>query len=465
MSMPAVALARAPEASAAEPFVEASPFRDFSQPWLDLNDKSVLVTGGTGSFGKHFVKQVIANYKPRRVIIFSRDELKQSEMAQDFPQSQYPFMRYFIGDVRDRDRLDLALRDVDYVVHAAAMKQVPTAEYNPFECIRTNVYGAENLVYAALRRDVKKVIALSTDKAANPVNLYGASKLASDKIFVAANNLSGADGTKFSVVRYGNVFGSRGSVVPFFKKLIAEGAESLPITDARMTRFWITLNQGVNFVLSSMEMTRGGEIFVPKIPSTTITDLARLVSPKLGPAHCRHPSRREAARDHDPGRRCALHRRTRRSLCDPGQFRHRLARSLSALRRPAGGRRFLLFERRQSGTARCPRTADPARARLCLTRPRPEDALRFLPYGRQEIGDADIKAVVEALCSDYLTTGPRVAQFENAFAEYCGAARRRRRQQRHRRASCRHARARRRSGRRGHRSRHHLCGQRQCGRL
>jgi UDP-N-acetylglucosamine 4,6-dehydratase len=282
MSMPAVAVTRAPDAPVSAKAAEASPFRDFSQPWLDLNDKSVLITGGTGSFGKHFVRQVIANYKPRRVIIFSRDELKQSEMAQDFPQSQYPFMRYFIGDVRDRDRLDLALRDVDYVVHAAAMKQVPTAEYNPFECIRTNVNGAENLVYAALRRDVKKVIALSTDKAANPINLYGASKLASDKIFVAANNLAGAEGTKFSVVRYGNVFGSRGSVVPYFKKLIAEGAESLPITDERMTRFWITLNQGVNFVLSSMEMTRGGEIFVPKIPSTTITDLARLVSPKLG---------------------------------------------------------------------------------------------------------------------------------------------------------------------------------------
>ena len=286
MSMPAVALTRAPEASASEPFAETqgSSFRDFTQPWLDLNDKSVLITGGTGSFGKHFVKQVIANYKPRRVIIFSRDELKQFEMAQEFPQSQYPFMRYFIGDVRDRDRLDLALRDVDYIVHAAAMKQVPTAEYNPFECIRTNINGAENVVYAALRRNVKKVIALSTDKAANPINLYGASKLASDKIFVAANNLAGADGTKFSVVRYGNVFGSRGSVVPFFRKLAAEGAESLPITDARMTRFWITLNQGVNFVLSSMEMTRGGEIFVPKIASTTVTDLASLINPGL-PQH------------------------------------------------------------------------------------------------------------------------------------------------------------------------------------
>ncbi|MBI3676324.1 MAG: UDP-N-acetylglucosamine 4,6-dehydratase (inverting) [Proteobacteria bacterium] len=260
----------------------ATNLRDFTQPWLDLNDKAVLVTGGTGSFGKHFVKTVIENYKPRRLVIFSRDELKQYEMQQIFPIEQHPFMRYFIGDVRDRDRLELAMRDIDYVIHAAALKQVPTAEYNPFECIRTNVFGAENVVCAALRRNVRKVVALSTDKAANPVNLYGASKLASDKIFVAANNLSGADGTKFSVVRYGNVFGSRGSVVPFFRKLVAEGAETLPITDERMTRFWITLTQGVNFVLSSMEMTCGGEIFVPKIASTTICDLAALLGPKLG---------------------------------------------------------------------------------------------------------------------------------------------------------------------------------------
>jgi UDP-N-acetylglucosamine 4,6-dehydratase len=202
-------------------------------------------------------------------------------MAQEFPQEKYPFIRYFIGDVRDKDRLDLALRDVDFVVHAAAMKQVTTAEYNPFECIRTNVFGAENVVSACLRRGVKRVVALSTDKAANPVNLYGASKLASDKIFVAANNLAGSDGPRFSVVRYGNVFGSRGSVVPFFKKLIADGAESLPITDERMTRFWITLTQGVNFVLSSMEMMRGGEIYVPKIPSTTIPDVARLIDPSM----------------------------------------------------------------------------------------------------------------------------------------------------------------------------------------
>src|SRR5271155_231576 len=282
MTPPALAIADTmPLTRAPEAVQVSAPLRDFSQPWLDLNDKSVLVTGGTGSFGKHFLKTVIAQYKPRRLIIFSRDELKQFEMQQEFSQEKYPFLRYFIGDVRDRDRLDLALRDVDYVVHAAAMKQVTTAEYNPFECIRTNVFGAENVVSAALRRNVRKVIALSTDKAANPVNLYGASKLASDKIFVAANNLSGADGTKFAVVRYGNVFGSRGSVVPFFQKLAADGADSLPITDPRMTRFWITLTQGVNCVLSSMEMARGGEIFVPKIPSTTITDIASLLCPKL----------------------------------------------------------------------------------------------------------------------------------------------------------------------------------------
>lgn len=261
---------------------KAISLRDFTQPWLDLNDKSVLVTGGTGSFGKHFVKTVIENYKPRRLVIYSRDELKQYEMQQMFPMEQHPFMRYFIGDVRDRDRLDMALNNIDYVIHAAALKQVTTAEYNPFECIRTNVFGAENLVYAALRRNVRKVVALSTDKAANPVNLYGASKLASDKIFVAANNLSGAEGTKFSVVRYGNVFGSRGSVVPFFRKLAAEGANELPITDPRMTRFWITLTQGVNFVLSSMELSRGGEIFVPKIPSSTVTDIASSLCPSLG---------------------------------------------------------------------------------------------------------------------------------------------------------------------------------------
>jgi len=198
-----------------------------------------------------------------------------------FPTSKYPFMRYFIGDVRDLARLEMAMRDVDYVIHAAALKHVPIAEYNPFECIQTNVIGAQNVVTAALRRGVKQVVALSTDKAANPINLYGASKLASDKIFVAANNMAGKDGARFCVVRYGNVVGSRGSVVPFFQRLVAEGAADLPITDERMTRFWITLDQGVDFVLSSLAMSRGGEVFVPKIPSMRTVDLARCIAPHL----------------------------------------------------------------------------------------------------------------------------------------------------------------------------------------
>jgi UDP-N-acetylglucosamine 4,6-dehydratase len=255
--------------------------RDFMSPSPDLNDKTVLVTGGTGSFGQAFVRHVIAHYKPKRLIIFSRDELKQFEMAQVFPHDRYPFMRFFIGDVRSRDRLEMAMRDVDFVVHAAAMKQVTIAEYNPLECVHTNILGAENVVHAAISRGVKKVLALSTDKAANPVNLYGATKLASDKIFVAANHLAGADGTRFSVVRYGNVIGSRGSVVPMFEKMIAEGAADLPITDERMTRFWITLQQGVNLVLSSIEMMKGGEIYVPKIASLKMTELAEMMAPGL----------------------------------------------------------------------------------------------------------------------------------------------------------------------------------------
>jgi UDP-N-acetylglucosamine 4,6-dehydratase/5-epimerase len=202
-------------------------------------------------------------------------------MAQEFPPQTMPYLRYFIGDVRDQARLEMAMRDIDYVIHAAALKHVPIAEYNPMECVKTNIMGAENVVNACIRTDVKRVIALSTDKAANPINLYGATKLASDKIFCAANNLSGRDGCRFSVVRYGNVVGSRGSVVPFFKKLVAEGADYLPITDERMTRFWITLDQGVNFVLSSLELMQGGEIFVPKIPSTRVIDLASSIAPHL----------------------------------------------------------------------------------------------------------------------------------------------------------------------------------------
>lgn len=245
----------------------------------DLDNKNILITGGTGSFGYKFVAMVLEKYKPRKLIVFSRDELKQYEMQQRFPSSKHSCMRFFIGDVRDLERLRMAMREVDFVIHAAALKHVTVAEYNPFECIHTNVIGAENVVKAALDRGVKKVIALSTDKAASPANLYGASKLASDKIFVAANNLSGALDTRFAVVRYGNVVGSRGSVVPFFKKLISEGAEFLPITHPEMTRFWITLEQGVNFVLSSMSEMRGGEIFIPKIPSMKITELAKAMSP------------------------------------------------------------------------------------------------------------------------------------------------------------------------------------------
>ena len=242
---------------------------------------SILVTGGTGSFGKAFVRSLFANHKPEKVVVYSRDELKQYEMEQDVPADQKGTIRFFIGDVRDIDRLEMAFRGIDIVVHAAALKHVPAAEYNPFECVKTNIYGAENVVTAALRCGVKRVLALSTDKAASPINLYGASKLAADKIFVAANNLSGKQDTRFSVVRYGNVLGSRGSVLPFFQRLIREGAKALPITHPDMTRFWITLNQGVRFVESSLEMMSGGEIFVPKIASMKVTDLATALAPEL----------------------------------------------------------------------------------------------------------------------------------------------------------------------------------------
>lgn len=246
-----------------------------------FNSKSILITGGTGSFGKQYVRTILKKYQPNRLIIYSRDELKQFEMEQEFSVSKYPCMRYFIGDVRDQSRLIAAMQNVDFVIHAAALKQVPAAEYNPMECIKTNIHGAENVIQASLIANVNKVIALSTDKAANPINLYGATKLASDKLFVAANNIAGGHKTRFSVVRYGNVVGSRGSVVPFFKKLINEGSDNLPITDLRMTRFWITLQQGVDFVLKNFERMHGGEIFVPKIPSVKIIDLANAMAPNL----------------------------------------------------------------------------------------------------------------------------------------------------------------------------------------
>ncbi|MDC0446754.1 UDP-N-acetylglucosamine 4,6-dehydratase (inverting) [Gammaproteobacteria bacterium] len=247
-----------------------------------FNNKSILITGGTGSFGKQYIRSILENYTPKKIIIYSRDELKQFEMQTgEFSKSNFRGLKYFIGDVRDKERLAMAMHGVDYVIHAAAMKHVPASEYNPMECIKTNIYGAENVIDAALANNVEKVIALSTDKAATPINLYGATKLASDKLFVAANNIRGRNRTIFSVVRYGNVVGSRGSVVPFFQKLIRDNATSLPITDVRMTRFWITLKEGVDFVLKNFERMRGGEIFIPKIPSINIVDLATAMAPDL----------------------------------------------------------------------------------------------------------------------------------------------------------------------------------------
>jgi len=243
-----------------------------------FNNKNILITGGTGSFGKKYTQIILSKYKPNKIIIYSRDELKQYEMGQEFTD---PCMRYFIGDVRDGTRLKEAMHEVDFVIHAAALKHVPVAEYNPMECIKTNIDGAQNVIEAALANNVEKVIALSTDKAANPINLYGATKLASDKLFVAANNMVGSRQTRFSVVRYGNVTGSRGSVIPFFKKLIDEGATELPITDEKMTRFLITLDDGVNFVLKNFERMYGGEIFIPKIPSMYMTELAKALAPNL----------------------------------------------------------------------------------------------------------------------------------------------------------------------------------------
>lgn len=242
-----------------------------------LNNKTILITGGTGSFGKQCTKTILKKYSPKRLIIFSRDELKQFEMNQQFPISKYDCIRFFIGDVRDKERLHRAFRNVDYVIHAAALKQVPAAEYNPFEAVKTNILGAQNVINVSIDRGVEKVIALSTDKAANPINLYGATKLCSDKLFIAGNSYVGDEGTKFSVVRYGNVIGSRGSVIPFFLKCQQNGY--FPITDPRMTRFWITIEQGVNFVLDSLERMVGGELLVPKLPSMNIMDLAKAIDP------------------------------------------------------------------------------------------------------------------------------------------------------------------------------------------
>jgi len=244
-----------------------------------LNNKIVLITGGTGSFGKKCTEMILSRYKPKKLIIFSRDELKQYEMAQIYSDHKFPCIRYFLGDVRDKERLHRAFQGVDYIIHTAALKQIPSTEYNPFEAVKTNIIGASNIINAAIDQKVQKVIALSTDKAVNPINLYGATKLCSDKLFIAGNVYSGDVRTKFSVVRYGNVICSRGSVIPFFNKIKKEGF--LPITDIRMTRFWISLEQGVNFVLKSFELMEGGEIFIPKLPSMKIINLANVICP-----HC-----------------------------------------------------------------------------------------------------------------------------------------------------------------------------------
>ena len=244
-----------------------------------INNKAILITGATGSFGKKMVETLIKNYKLKKLIIYSRDELKQSEMQHLYPGSKYKFLRYFIGDVRDYERLKSAFENVDIVIHAAALKQVNTAEYNPLECIKTNINGAENVIKAAIECNVKKVIALSTDKAVNPVNLYGGTKLVSEKLFISANNSYGNHPTRFAVTRYGNVIGSRGSIVPIFKDLVKQKANFFPITDTRMTRFWMTLEESVQLVLSSIVYMTGGETFVPKIPSIKITDLAKAIDP------------------------------------------------------------------------------------------------------------------------------------------------------------------------------------------
>lgn len=243
-----------------------------------INDKSILITGGTGSFGHHFVDYILAHYRPKKIIVYSRDEYKQFVMDNQYKEYRN-VMRYFIGDVRDEARLRMALKDVDYVIHAAALKQVPVCEYNPNEAIKTNVNGAMNVINASLEAGVKKVIALSTDKAVNPINLYGGTKLVSDKLFCAANAYGGKDGTRFAVVRYGNVAGSRGSVIPFFQNIIDQGGKELPITDYRMTRFWISLEEGVRLVIKALGEANGGEIFISKIPSFKITDLAQAMLP------------------------------------------------------------------------------------------------------------------------------------------------------------------------------------------
>ncbi|MEJ5338865.1 MAG: UDP-N-acetylglucosamine 4,6-dehydratase (inverting) [Aquificaceae bacterium] len=245
-----------------------------------LEGKTILITGGTGSFGRAFIRYVLRHHRPKKIIVFSRDEFKQWQMSKEFPESQYPQLRFFLGDIRDKDRLWFAFDGVDYVVHAAALKHVPILEYNPFEAVKTNIIGAQNIIEVAIEKGVKKVVALSTDKAVSPVNLYGATKLTMEKLLIAGNSYAGAKETSFSIVRYGNVVGSRGSVIPLFLKLLSESSRELPITDPAMTRFWISLEEGVRLVLFALQEADGGEVFVPKIPSVRIVDLAKAMCPE-----------------------------------------------------------------------------------------------------------------------------------------------------------------------------------------
>jgi UDP-4-amino-4,6-dideoxy-N-acetyl-beta-L-altrosamine transaminase len=378
-----------------------------------FDDKSVLVTGGTGSFGKAFIATLLARYRPGRVIVFSRDELKQFEMSQTREFSG-PQVRYFIGAVRDRARLVQAMQGVDFVVHAAALKQVPAAEYNPMECIKTNVHGAENVIVAAIECGISRAIALSTDKAANPINLYGATKLCSDKLFIGANNIVGGRDVRLSVVRYSNVVGSRGSVVAVFRKLIADGATELPVTDARMTRFWITPDQGVNFVLKRFARMQGRRAVRAQDPVLPHHGHRRGARARRRDTHRGHSTGREAARGHVPEGRLAPHAGVRRSLRHPAddQFRPRRALRLQPALRDRHARRPGLRVQlgRQSALPRGGAAARVA-ARSC----------GVIPGGRQVIGAQDIDAVVEVLESDWLTQGPAIPAFERALAAYCGA--------------------------------------------
>ena len=385
--------------------------------------KTILITGGTGSLGNALVERFLKT-DVRRIIIYSRDEFKQYHMEQKFAAHRAR-LRFFIGDVRDRARLYRAFTGVDYVIHAAALKHVHLMEYNPHEAVQTNIVGAMNLLDAAIDRGVKKVVALSTDKAVNPVNLYGATKLVSDKLFRAAHAYS-AGGTQFVVVRYGNVVGSRGSVIPFFRRLTAEGADSLPITDSRMTRFWITLDQSVDLVVRALETGGGGEVFLSRIPSCLITDVARAVNPQGQAGRDGHPPGREAARgDADRGRG-ALDLRLRRSL--RGLSRWPTPRSMQEHVRPGGvlvPARVPLRVRheRPVAVAGRPHRARwarwPRRKPLAMRGPRMK---RFLPYGRQDVGAEESRRVRDVLESDWLTQGPHGPEFEAALAASCGAA-------------------------------------------